>query len=284
MVRLRQYTAWLAMTLLCASLWAAPAIRVASHNIHYILPNDPDDDWSERRDAVVAVIEAMAPDILAFQEMESFIGGTNSENLQLDWVLRHYPQLAAGAYHEDADRYPITQPILYRTERFSLTRQGFFFFSETPDVIYSHQWDGRYPYYCSWVELMDRRTNRSFYVFNFHNDFASRSNRRQSSALTAQRIEQIAGDAPVILLGDFNAPVWFREVEHFEPIGLTPIKPDGSTNRVLGLKLLPAIDHILISEDFESPESIRVWDGKYDGHYPSDHFPISADIRFADDS
>lgn len=271
------------LLLLCTLFaWAQPPIRVASHNIHYIRPNAPDDDWNERRDAVAAVIGEMAPDILAFQEMESFVGGVNHQNLQLDWVLKHHPQYATGAFSDNANAFPITQPILYRRDRFTLLDQGFFFFSETPDVIYSRQWDGRYPYFASWIQLRDQTHERDFFVFNYHNDYASRSNRRRSSELTAQRIEQISAGAPVILVGDFNAPVWFREVEHFESSGLTPIKPDGSTNRVLGLKLLPAIDHILISDAFSAPARITVWDRRFEGEYPSDHFPISADILFTE--
>ncbi|EAR09006.1 endonuclease/exonuclease/phosphatase family protein [Reinekea blandensis] len=280
MVRLLSVSVVLSL-LLCATALAGTPLRVASHNIHYILPNNPDDDWETRRDAVIAVIDDMAADILAFQEMESFVGGVNHQNLQLDWVLEHHPDYNAGAFSDNADQFPITQPILYRRDRFSLQTQGFFFFSETPDVIYSRQWDGRYPYFVSWVELFDHTNDRNLFVFNFHNDFASRSNRRQSSELTAERIEQIAGETPVILLGDFNAPVWFREVERFEP-KLTPIKPGGSTNRILGLKLLPAIDHILISDDFVADTDVQVWDRRYGGEYPSDHFPISADIRFSD--
>lgn len=264
-------------------VFAAETLRVASHNIHYMRPNDPEDDWPDRRQAVVKAISEIEPDILAFQEMETFVGGhSNNRNLQLEWVLENHPQYQAGAFSDNADTFPATQPILYKRDRFRLQVQGFFFFSETPEQIYSRQWDGRYPYFVSWVKLVTTATNQAFYVFNFHNDYASRSNRMKSTDLAIQRIRSLAEDSPVILLGDFNAPVWFREIEHFEQIGLLPVSPDGSTNRILGLKLLPAIDHILINGGFQADGPVTVWDDRYDGEYPSDHFPISADLLLKD--
>lgn len=282
MVRWRQ-CGWLVLGLMLAGdIRAADSLRVASHNIHYMRPDHPDDDWPDRRDAVIDVITDIKPDILAFQEMETFAGGhSNDVNQQLDWVLAHHPQFRPGAFSEDADTFPITQPILYRHERLQRLDQGFFFFSETPDTLYSRQWDGGYPYFASWIKLAERASGQVFYVFNMHNDYASRSNRMASSALVAERIVAIAGDAPVILLGDLNAPAYFREVEYFANYGLRPVKPGGSTNRILGLKLLPAIDHILINPGFSATGSVSVWDDRYGGQYPSDHFPISADLLFA---
>jgi endonuclease/exonuclease/phosphatase family metal-dependent hydrolase len=96
-----------------------------------------------------------------------------------------------------------------------------------------------------------------------------------------QRIPTINTEsAPLVLVGDFNAPKGFKEVKNFREIGLNVIKPTGSTNRIWGMRLLPAIDHILINDGFTSEESVTVWRKKYDGEYPSDHFPISVQLNF----
>lgn len=255
-------------------------LTIASHNIHYITPNRDNYDWPERRDAVASVIADIQPDVMAFQEMETFIGGHfTDQNLQLDWVLENFPTFAAGAVG-DPETFPITQPIVYNTERLMLLDQGYFFFSETPDEIYSRQWDGRYPYFCTWVKLQDTANQKAFYVFNMHNDYASRSNRLKTTELIMQRIQAINEDAlPLVLVGDFNALKSFKEVKNFKEIGLNVIKPSGSTNRIWGMRLLPAIDHILINDGFTSEEDVTVWQKKYDGEYPSDHFPISADLE-----
>lgn len=255
-------------------------LTIASHNIHYITPNRDDYDWPDRREAVISVISDIQPDVIAFQEMETFIGGNfTDQNLQLDWVLENFPNFSAGAVG-NPKVFPITQPIIYNLERLALLEQGFFFFSETPDVIYSRQWDGRFPYFCTWVKLQERQSGKDFYVFNMHNDYASRSNRLKTTELIMDRIQAInTGSLPLVLVGDFNAPSNFKEVKKFQGIDLNVIEPSGSTNRIWGMALLPAIDHILINDGFTGEKKVSVWRKKYDGEYPSDHFPISVKLK-----
>ena len=255
--------------------------HVASFNIHYIVPNDKDDDWQRRKHAVTNILIEMDADIVAFQEMETFDGGHYSKrNIQLDWVVSSttgYEVAAIGA----PDVFPHTQPIIYKEDKYTVIDQGFFFFSDTPDEIYSRQWNGSYPYFCSWVQLHINNAEGAFYVFNVHNDYKSRSNRLETSRLITDRLEEIVDeDLPIIILGDFNVPKWGKELDILSPIGLKIVPPDGSTNRILGLPILPAIDHILVSADFKLHDDIRVWRNRYDGVYPSDHFPISIELTF----
>ena len=255
--------------------------HVASFNIHYIVPNDKDDDWERRKHAVTNILIEMDADIVAFQEMETFDGGHYSKrNLQLDWVVAStsgYEVAAIGA----PDVFPHTQPIIYKDDKYTVIDQGFFFFSDTPDEIYSRQWNGSYPYFCSWVQLHIKKSERAFYVFNVHNDYKSRSNRLETSRLIADRIEELVDeDTPIIILGDFNVPKWGKELDVLRAIGFKLVSPDGSTNRILGLPILPAIDHILVRADVKLHDDIRVWRNRYDGVYPGDHFPISIELTF----
>ena len=260
---------------------SSDAVHVASFNIHYIVPHDKNDDWEKRKLAVSFVLNEMDADIVAFQEMETFDGGHYSErNLQLEWVLSTTEGYEAAAIG-DPQFFPSTQPIIYKSSQYAAVDQGFFFFSETPDEIYSAQWNGGYPYFCSWVRFRDVRTQTDFYVFNVHNDYKSRRNRLKTSRLVADRIERIVqDDVPIIVLGDFNAPKGFKEIRLLEEIGLSVVPPSGATNRVVGTHLLPAIDHILLSNTLRPQSDIKVWRGKYDGVYPADHYPISVRVVF----
>ena len=55
------------------------ALHIASFNIHYIVPNDKNDDWGERKHAVTRVLKDIDADIVAFQETETFDGGHYSK-------------------------------------------------------------------------------------------------------------------------------------------------------------------------------------------------------------
>jgi endonuclease/exonuclease/phosphatase family metal-dependent hydrolase len=260
------------------------AIHVASFNIHYIVPSDKDEDWGERKKAVTSVLNDIDADIVAFQEMETFEGGKYSNrNLQLDWInasITGYENAAVG----DPKAFPSTQPILYKPSKFTLVDQGFFFFSDTPKKIYSTQWDGRYPYFCSWVRFRSIFFGKDFYLFNVHNDYKSRSNRLKTSELIADRINKIVPDnMPVIVLGDFNAAKRSEEINLLEAIGLSVVEPGGATFRLWGFHLPLAIDHILVSKELEPQSKIKVWRNRYNGVYPSDHDPISVRLKIKED-
>lgn len=276
----RARTGLMLILLTAGSLQAQP-FTVGSFNIHYITPNRDDFNWPDRRDAVRQVIGEMNADILAFQEMETFEGGdANQRNLQLDWVLEHYPEYTVGAYG-DAEEFPITQPILFRTERFELLDQGWFFYSETPEVIYSRTFNDSYPAFTSWVLLHDTRSGHDIRVVNNHFDYARGGNRRRSAQLVADYVEpHLAANEPVVVLGDFNAPAFWSPMPYLKRQGLNLVEPSGGTHHFnRGWALIPAIDHILISKDLEALGEIERYTDAYDGVYPTDHYPIKATLR-----
>jgi endonuclease/exonuclease/phosphatase family metal-dependent hydrolase len=91
---------------------------VGSFNIHYVSPRQEKMVWEDRRDAVVEALRLGNPDIIGFQEMETFVEGHwNQENKQLEWIKEHFPQYAVTSFG-DPRVYPSTQPILYRRDRF----------------------------------------------------------------------------------------------------------------------------------------------------------------------
>ncbi len=253
----------------------AGAITIGTFNVHYVGRDKGRLEWDRRKDAVAAVIEEQMPDIMAFQEMETFEGGHfNDKNIQLEF-LRHgftgYSFTAVG----DPREYPFTQPIMYRSNRFSEIEQGFFFFSETPDQIYSRSWDGRFPAFCSWARLHDRVRNRTFYVYNVHLDSGSRINRNKAAVLIVDRItNREYPDEPVIVTGDFNAPAYFPPVRKFADAGLKVARTRGSTVHFnLGINVVPAIDHVLYSDRFSHLQT-RVVRKRFDRVWPSDHYPV----------
>jgi len=137
-------------------------LRIASYNVHYIIVRQDTGpwslgDWDRRKGPLDQAFKAIDADIIAFQEMESFAGrGQDSPNLTLDWLLQNNPDYAAAAVGPPS-AFPSTQPILYRRDLFEVQSQGWFFFSETPDVIYSRTFNGSFPAFASWAVFVDRR-------------------------------------------------------------------------------------------------------------------------------
>ena len=259
---------------------AGVTIRIVSLNLHYLSQRNPERlNWADRREAATAVLQESDGDLVALQETETYVGGSFARrNIQLEYLLASLPGYTAAAVGDPAE-YPWTQPVLYRSSRFDLIDQGFFFFSSTPDSIYSRSWDGRFPAFASWVRLSDKLLDKSFYLYNVHLDAGSASNRLKAAKLITRRIEtREHPEEPVILTGDFNALRWFPTMRTLTAAGLSLAPGGGPTFHFYrGINLIPAIDHLLFTPPFEHRRT-EVLRNSYRGSWPSDHYPLVVDL------
>lgn len=265
---------------------AAPGdLRLASFNVHYIILDKPEGawsvaDWDRRRPAMTQAVTTLGADIIAFQEMESFRRGDDgSVNLARDALLEAMPDYRAAATG-DWRSFPTTQPIFYRHARLRLLDQGWFFFSETPDVIYSRTFNGSYPAFASWAKFHDLRSGKDLRVVNVHFDYGSGENRLRSARLVRDRVaEWTSAGEHVALVGDLNAMAGSETVDILKEAGLSLSPVTGSTYHLnRGLNLFGAIDHVMLDCGTAMqgrPVAIRQ---RFDGEWPSDHYPILAQI------
>ena len=267
----------------------ADGVRVATLNVHYIALRQTDGPWSvagwdARKTAVSQALDHIDADIIGFQEMESFGGrDTGGVNLTLDYLLEQHPDYAAAAIGDPAT-FPVTQPIFYRRAAFDLRDQGWFFFSDTPDVIYSRTFNGSWPAFASWAEFEPRSGGPAFRVYNVHFEYRSRSNRQLSAQLVVDRVAPIvARGVPVLIVGDINAMYGATTMDILRGAGVTFDRADGATYHLnRGLNLFGAIDHIGYSEPWSALGEVVVIRQKFDGTWPSDHYPVVQDLMLAD--
>lgn len=262
------------------------ALRIATYNVHYIiLAQDSGPwsrgDWDRRKGPMDLAFKEISADVIGFQEMESFARGSEGHvNLKLDWLLENNPNYAAAAVGDPAT-FPSTQPILYRSDKLALVDQGWFFFSDTPDVIYSRTFNGSYPAFTSWAQFRDTDTGKTFRVVNVHTDYGSRTNRLRSVSLVAERIKPwIARNETVFLIGDINARLGDRAIDILTDTGLQFAPIRGATyhfNR--GINLFGAIDHVASIGDTRLVGDPVVLRKKFDGEWPADHYPVITDFQ-----
>lgn len=267
------------------------ALRVASYNVHFLalrtqgrFADGPwsQDGWEQRKSALDAQVKALDADLIGFQEMETFSRrGRGGENLTRAYLLEQNPAFAAAARGPVAE-FPNGQPVFYRTDRLSLLDQGWFFFSNTPDRIYSRTFNGSWPAYTTWARFEDI-SGETFVVFNAHFDFSSRSNRLGSAELVAERVlPRIDAGEKVIVLGDFNTLQNWKPLQLIEAAGIRfPAISGASFHMNRGVHLFGAIDHIGISENISQPVTgPLVLQDKTGETFGSDHYPIVADLVF----
>lgn len=260
------------------------ALRIASYNVHYIWLDRETGawsvgDWERRKGPLDSAFKALKADVVAFQEMESFQRGDDgSVNLARDHLLAGNPDYGVAATG-DWRTFPTTQPLFYMKDRLQPIDQGWFFFSETPDVIYSRTFNGSFPAFASWAQFQDRGTGARFRVVNVHFEYSSRSNRLLSAALTRDRIKPwIDAGETVFLVGDLNALHGAQTMDILEDSGVVFDRTPGATYHLnRGVHVLGAIDHLARTPNVTLDAGPVVLQERFDGEWPSDHHPVYAD-------
>jgi endonuclease/exonuclease/phosphatase family metal-dependent hydrolase len=250
----------------------------ATYNLRLDLAEDGPNAWPNRKDAVRALLRYHGIDLLGTQEG------------LMDQVddLAAMPGFAwVGVGREDGQRAGEHSAIFYRSARFQLLAHGDFWLSATPDEP-SRSWDSR----CcnrlaTWVKLRERGSKREFYAFSVHFDHEGVVSRRESARLMVRRMHEIAGDAPVLCLGDFNAtpgsePVSImaaafrdaRQVSETPPYG-----PVGTFNNFkLDAPLIDRIDYVWLGPRWRVLDYAALTDSA-DARFPSDHLPVVVRLR-----
>ncbi len=256
-------------------------IRVLSFNIRYDTPADGADAWPARRADVLAYLRERAPDIVGVQE------ALRGQLDDLGAGLPGYREVGVG--RDDGRTGGEYAAILYRAGRFRLLASGTFWFSDTPLVPGSRSWGNRVTRIATWARLHDLGTGRSFHVYNVHLDHESQPSRERSVAalLDSIRLRRHA-DEPVLVTGDFNAgednpaaramaPRFrdtFRDAHPRESVV-------GTFNAFRGDSLGAKIDFVFADGGFETVDAAIDRPRTAAGRHLSDHFPVTALVRFA---
>jgi len=253
------------------------AMRVSTYNLRMDTPRDSLNSWIHRKDNVKALIQFHGFDIVGTQE---------AFHHQLVDLLEMPGWAYIGAGRDDGLTAGEHSAIFYKTAMFELLDAGDFWLSETPDVP-GKGWDATCcNRICSWAKLKDKNTKKVFFVFNVHYDHQGVVARRESSNLMIEKIKEIAGDTPVIVLGDFNAtpesePMQIMLGAFKDAYDITVMPPYGPVGTFNGFRLNAAlrnrIDYILLSDHFAVSKYAALTDFK-EQRFPSDHLPVVADI------
>jgi len=268
---------------LCSILWIGCCVqddlslRVATYNLRMDTNADSLNAWTYRKDNVKALIRHHNMDIVGTQE--GFL-----HQLQGISELSEYAYTGAG--RDDGLTAGEHSAIFYKKDRFEILESGDFWLSETPDTP-GKGWDATCcNRICSWAKFKEKKTGKTFYVFNVHFDHQGRIARQESGKLMVKKMQEIAKDNPVICTGDFNSTPDTEQIKLLSTFlndarivtKSPPYGPEGTFNRRFANPIAPGrIDYIFVSNNFNvlTYASLTDNDGRY---YPSDHLPVMADI------
>ncbi|XID96102.1 endonuclease/exonuclease/phosphatase family protein [Paenibacillaceae bacterium WGS1546] len=263
-------------------------MKVMSFNLRYDNPEDGADAWPNRAHRVADAVRKADPTLIGTQE------GLLHMLEDLRDRLPGYAWLGEGREGGVRGEH---NAIFYKQAEFEALDSGQFWLSEDPSAPGSKGWDGYCPRICTWAHFRSLRCpGAEGLIYNTHLDFAGRIARERGAALIwrAMKAHVARTSLPAILTGDFNAypdsaPIRFLRGETASD-GERPNLRDAYT--LLGPNAIgctahefnggvggqPPIDYIFATPDVELV-SVEIERGRFDGAYPSDHYPVVAVVR-----
>ena len=172
-------------------------LNVMSFNIRYDNPEDSLDNWQYRRDRVAKAIHFYEADILGTQEV------LHNQLEDMKSRLPEYDMVGVG--REDGKTKGEYSALWFKKDRFTVLDSGYFWLSETPEVVGSKGWDGACERIASWAKLQDKKTGKKIFALNTHLDHVGQVARKESVALILNRVAELSEGLPVVVTGDFNA-------------------------------------------------------------------------------
>lgn len=275
--------------LLCFSACASPQVEeveprnpaiveLMTFNIRYGTANDGEFSWPARRQHVASVIQREQPDVLAIQEGLAF---------QLDELAGALGGYIKYGQHRDGGVKGEFSGIYIREGSVKLVDWGELWLSPTPDQVGSKGWDAALPRMAVWVDVQLRDgTNRPpengynvVRIYGTHFDHRGEGARLQSAKLL---VEHATGGPPAVFMGDFNAietsaPMSALVAASYQSAVAT-WDPQNTLGTFNGFKQADGgrrIDHVMYAPDFLIHDA-RILDDRFDGIWPSDHFPVTA--------
>ncbi|MCU4176732.1 endonuclease/exonuclease/phosphatase family protein [Carboxylicivirga sp. N1Y90] len=286
MLNVRLYIFLLLLLVIGACTNGDRTLNVMSFNIRYDNPEDGINSWSNRKTLVQDFLMTEAPDVIGFQEVLLH---------QLEDIRAFMPEyVSVAAGRTDGINKGEMTPILFNRNKYELLASSHFWLSDNPDEPGSKSWGTMLPRIVTWIKLKDLSSGYIFYVFNTHLSHVSEYARNQSASLLLEKIKVLAGKAPVVLLGDFNAqpdermyktitghwnnyiPMWDARYESLNG----PVNFPGTFNGFGSVKHQVIIDHIFVNSLF-STINFETYPMNKDSVFISDHYPIKAELLFS---
>ncbi|MDB6026121.1 MAG: Endonuclease/Exonuclease/phosphatase family protein [Verrucomicrobiales bacterium] len=255
--------------------------KVLTCNVRVDVPADSKtgDGWKHRKEMCADIIKAQKADLFGLQEAQ-----------EIHWkdLKSRMPEYDTYALSYFPTTFHPINAIFFLRSRYELISAGGFWLSETPHIAFAKSWDSALPRLVNWVDLKERSSGKEFRYWNTHLDHKGQQARAKSAALIVQASDVLPKEFPQILTGDMNAGIENQAITNFTEGGwvdtfaaANPGKDPGQTfHGFRGPKAAPhkKIDWIFCRGAVKPLAAAVIRDGR-NGHYPSDHYFVSAVVE-----
>ena len=257
-------------------------VLVMSFNVRWDGFDDGPNDWSTRRDSVIALIESQQPDIIGFQEP------SRRQSEDLAGALSGYQIIT------DSHKRSLHIPIAVRTDRFEVNASGSFWLVDRSPLPGGTR-------RCTWLRLFDKKTTREIFVYNVHLDGRDHNAHLRAVTELMAHIARRSPTVPFVITGDFNQVESGPGIRYLK--GFPPFPNDDDPQRLNPLAVVDTfgrinstksgvgtghgftgridggrIDYIFVGPTIKVLDASILRDNPFN-KFPSDHYPVTARVR-----
>lgn len=255
------------------------SIRIMSFNLR--CASDPDGSVYDRSKIATEIILKYAPDSFGVQEETPKWKRILSRRLRGKYV-------GVGVARDPFGPWTEYNCIYYLRDKYNLIDNGTFWLSETPEEKYSVSFDSQCRRIATWAVLEDKETGEKYTHINTHLDHVLESTRVSQSEVLLNEMSKLQTQGTVICTGDFNTyndgEVYAAMTAKADDAASVAKNTDGGitfhdygkiTDETEG-----PIDFIFLTKGTKA-ETYKIIRNTVSGMYPSDHYPIIADIKLS---
>jgi endonuclease/exonuclease/phosphatase family metal-dependent hydrolase len=276
---------FIVLLLVISIMTDAQELNVMTFNIRLNTTSDSLNAWLYRKDKVASQVLFHQTHILGVQE------ALPDQVKDLQQSLSQYKFTGVG--RDDGKNKGEYSAIFIDTTRLKLMESSTFWLSLTPDIPGSKNWDAAITRIVTWAKLYDKKSHKTFFVFNTHFDHIGKEARRESAKLILQQVMKIAGKMNVIIMGDFNSKpdedpykvltdkaninsfVDSKDISKTLHYG-----PTGTFNAFKSKEIDDKpIDYIFLRGKWKVLQHATL-SQTWGGRFSSDHFPVFAKLNF----
>ena len=286
------------------TLWAEEVgvHRFATYNVRYVNAKNGDTGeqlWANRRTYVVKTVVNYDFDVVGMQEVTGNNKDAETGKSQLQDLQEMLTAYDSYAVEREGKQYEYNA-IFYKKSKYSVLDKGYFYVNEHPESPGAGWGTSDLPRSCLWLHLQVKNTGQDFYFVCTHANYGPNLSAICGAKLIGQRVKEIAGNKPVVLVGDFNMirdsheEAYRGYASHLYDLALTtPVNEcmpaDGPQITVTTTGWSPAVNHPAGQEydyifyDAMEPLSRHIITEYYPEYNrtvnPSDHYPVMGRFR-----
>ena len=257
---------------------AENALRIMSFNLRY--RDDKDGSVKNRSKIASAIIEQYAPDSFGVQEATG--GWLDILNKALGEKYAY-----VGEARDDMGYKSERSAVFYLKDKYNLIDEGTIWLSETPEVKYTKSFDSACHRVATWAVLENKETGEVYTHLNTHLDHVLEETRARQIEVLIDKLEQLQQKTRVFCTGDFNTDQrsetykrMLRVVDDSRAVAES--SDDGITFHDYGKAAADgeyngAIDYVFVPGG-SRVSTYKIIRNTVKDMYPSDHYPVVADI------